>query len=240
MKILHPYHPNDFEVPERNVKISLNDKTLNLSWELETESKEPILKEVSVDLIKFAGGFVDIRCVHLVEPNTIVVSPGYATYSYANKLPAKSYSTWDIRQFCIMVNEDASDCDVLICFPTKQVDGFENIIPTSSYTWTGIITNFSVIGKSNFEKVQRKSKLLGELDNGNSIAYLEAQVDVLTRYVLNKHMNDIDDEELRAILLAANSHSVLDIKSKEKLIEEMEHKAHTRQEQLKYYERKDQ
>lgn len=241
MKILHPYRLENSSVPTRNVKIFSEGSNLTLIWDIDegNEDRDPEVKSVTVDLTKFTGGFIDIRCTHLIEANTVVVNPGYSTYSYANRLPAKTYSNWDVRQFCIMVNDDASDYDVLVCFPAKEVEGYENVISDTMRTWTGLITSMSEIGKNNFDKVQKKSKLLGELDNGNSIAYLEAQVDVLTRYVLNKHMNDIDDAELRDILLAANQSSILDIKSKEKLIEEMKHKAHTRAEQLKYYESKE-
>lgn len=241
MKILHSYRPENSEDFKRTVKIYNEGTNLTLIWDIneDKEDKEPDIKTVTVNLTDYAGGFIDIRCTQLIESNTIVVNPAYTTYSYANRLPSKIYTDWDVRQFCIMVNEDASDFDVLICFPAKEVEGFENVISNTMRTWTGLMTSMSEIGRTNFAKVQKKSKLLGELDNGNSIAYLEAQVDVLTRYVLNKHMNDLDDEELRDILIAANKSSILDIKSKEKLIEEMKHKAHTRAEQLKYYENKE-
>lgn len=222
---------------EKNIKdsfkISLSSSILSCSFTLGEINLE---KSFSINLADNKNLAIEVNLLSLDNPYTLAIYPCFTSYSFANRLPGKQLNSPDIRIMRIYVNKDGTDCDIhLLTSLASEVEGLVNVIIPEDYSHTKAMKEYSEYGKNILEKVKKKSALLGNLDNGNSIAYLEAQVDVLTRYVLNKHMNDIDDEELRAILLAANSHSILDIKSKEKLIEEMKHKAHTRQEQLKYY-----
>ena len=220
---------------ENTFQFSLVNNNLYCEFLLVNDSN-PIEKQFLLNLKDYAGLCIEVTLQQLDEKNKLVICPAFTTYSYANRLANKVIGGADKRVLRIFINETGDDCDVLLMIEsTKEVPNFENVLIPFGLTYAQIMVNHSKYGKTIYDKVKKKSALLGNLDNGNSIAYLEAQVDVLTRYVLNKHMNDIDDEELRAILIAANEHSILDIKSKDKLIEEMTHKAHTRQEQLKYY-----
>lgn len=224
--------PEEGSTLENVFEFSLVNNNLFCKFQLTSE----IEKQFLLNIKDYAGLCVEVTLQQLDEKNKLVIYPAFTTYSYANRLANKVLGEGDKRILRIFINESGDDCDVFLMLEnTKEVPNFENILIPVGTTYAQVMTEQSNYGKAIYDKVKKKSALLGNLDNGNSIAYLEAQVDVLTRYVLNKHMNDIDDEELRAILIAANEYSVLDIKSKDKLIDEMTHKAHTRQEQLKYY-----
>ena len=221
---------------EKNLKDFFEFKLENSNLLCEFILSSGIKNRFTLNIKDFSNSCVEVTLQRLEDPNTLVICPAFSNYAYANRLANRTLGPDDKRILRIFINESGSDCDIFLMsnYPV-EVPNFENIVILPGKTYTQVMSEYSVYGKNILDKVKKKSSLLGNLDNGNSIAYLEAQVDVLTRYVLNKHMNDIDDEELRAILIAANEYSVLDIKSKDKLIEEMTHKAHTRQEQLKYY-----
>ena len=81
-----------------------------------------------------------------------------------------------------------------------------------------------------------KSDMLGKIDQRDSVAYLEAQVDVLTRLFIQLHPELKGD--LIEILRCADERSVLNMKNKARLLKEFEHKADVRKVQADFYERK--
>lgn len=83
-----------------------------------------------------------------------------------------------------------------------------------------------------FLKYQSKKKVTDNSDIRNSIAYLEAQVDSLTRIILSLVS---DDSEARRILAKADESSILDIKSEDKLMKEFENKKNVRSLQQDFY-----
>lgn len=83
-----------------------------------------------------------------------------------------------------------------------------------------------------FLKYQSKKKITDNSDIRNSIAYLEAQVDSLTRIILSLVS---DDSEARRILAKADESSILDIKSEDKLMKEFENKKNVRSLQQDFY-----
>ena len=73
-----------------------------------------------------------------------------------------------------------------------------------------------------------------ELDPYKSIAYLEVQVDILTRILLATLP---EDSKYSKVLKAADEQSILDIKPEDALLEEItDGKARVRELQQKYYE----
>ena len=75
--------------------------------------------------------------------------------------------------------------------------------------------------------------MMANLDIYDTVTYLESQVDALTKIALG---NDSDD--VKAVLTAADEHSVFNIKSKEKMIDEMhKDKAKIRSLQKEYYDK---
>lgn len=80
-----------------------------------------------------------------------------------------------------------------------------------------------------------KAKLINVIDNYDSLSYMEAQLDVLTKLVLALAQNQPANAEHITMLTAADTHSVLNVKTAAKLIAEFNHKAKLRELQVKYY-----
>ena len=79
--------------------------------------------------------------------------------------------------------------------------------------------------------------MLGNVDQRDSVSYLEAQVDILTRLVLALHEGN--DSPLTEILKLADQNSVLDIKNTDALVKEfISKKAWVRKVQKDYSEAK--
>lgn len=75
--------------------------------------------------------------------------------------------------------------------------------------------------------------MMANLDIYDTVTYLESQVDALTKIALGNNSDDV-----KAVLTAANEHSVFNIKSKEKMIDEMhKDKAKIRSLQKEYYDK---
>ena len=188
-------------------------------------------KSCQIDLKKYANSVVQVQLQDLEDKDTLVIFRLFNNFSYANGNATKA-NNFNKRIARVFVNEDGSDADIQWMTLVEESDSIVN--RPEGLTHMAFAIEKSAIAKKLFDAYKKKSELIGEIDYRDSIAYLEAQVDALTRYVLSKHMDDADPE-LKEILLAANTHSILDIKSKDKLIAEMDHKAHVRNEQQKYY-----
>ena len=83
------------------------------------------------------------------------------------------------------------------------------------------------------EHIRKKWDMMANLDIYDTVTYLESQVDALTKIALGNNSDDV-----KAVLTAANEHSVFNIKSKEKMIDEMhKDKAKIRSLQKEYYDK---
>ena len=78
-----------------------------------------------------------------------------------------------------------------------------------------------------------RNDIIEDIDIYNTVAYLEAQVDALTRLVLK--LTDKDTDEVN-ILKEADKYSVLDIKTTDNMIKEFkEDKGNARKRQTAFY-----
>lgn len=83
------------------------------------------------------------------------------------------------------------------------------------------------------ENIRKKWDMMANLDIYDTVTYLESQVDALTKIALGNNGEDVKD-----VLKAADEHSVFNIKSKEKMINEMhKDKAKIRSLQKEYYDK---
>lgn len=221
------------EVPSVPWVAALDNGVLHLEIELR-ENEQSSRHACDIELTRFAGKAVEIQVQDLEFNSMVVVFQVFNNYNYANGAPSKSAVNGAKRIARVFVSEDGKDADVLWL---TRVDPREDLIerePGESHMTAA--TKHSEYAKRIFDKYKKKSALVAEVDVRDSVAYLEAQVDALTRYVLAIHAKDGGvPDSLREILEAADAESVLDIKSSEKLIGEMKHKKHVRQEQAKYY-----
>lgn len=133
-----------------------------------------------------------------------------------------------------IVVDDKGDVFVVLTFACPDVVGCENVVMIADKTASGNLKEACAWFKDRFDKSQKKYGLIKELDPYKSIAYLEVQVDILTRGLLatlpegSKYLN---------ILKAADDQSILDIKPDDALLKEItDGKARVRELQRKYYE----
>lgn len=237
MRLLNNKIDQEFFPEILNLNVNFNAPILDIAFDLVINTETIIQKTCNIDITNYKGGFVDIVSLSLEDPNTIFVIPSYKAYSYANKLRKQIYNNEDKRLFTIMVNDDGTDCDILIC-PLITEANLPIYRPDSFSTYSKIFTTLSTIGKVNFDKFKNKSALLGNLSNEDSIAYLEAQVDILTRIIINKFKDNPEFQQYMDILQAADQYSILNIKSQENLLKEIENKKNVRTEQVTYYAKK--
>ena len=81
--------------------------------------------------------------------------------------------------------------------------------------------------------------MLGNLDSFNSLAYLEVQVDALTRALLQLQESGKISEDIVDLLQVGDKASVLNVKTLEKCEEEItKHKTNVRNLQKKFYDAK--
>ena len=97
--------------------------------------------------------------------------------------------------------------------------------------------------RQNFEGVQKvisnlqeKEKFLNDVDPLETLTYLEAQVDTLTRVILNSGIEI--DPDLKSILQKADENSILNHDAQSKLLNKMVEKGQFREKQIQYVERK--
>lgn len=81
---------------------------------------------------------------------------------------------------------------------------------------------------------QTKKSALVDINFLDSLSYLEAQVDILTKVVLAGGLADKD--ELKEVLIRADAEGIWRSNSKEKLLKKMDKKRKFRELQLTYYE----
>lgn len=204
---------------------------LTLKFDVRHEGKA-LKGECCIDLYQFLGKTVEVQCQDLETKNAVVWFACLTNYSYANGNPSKSGAV--VKRIArIFISEDA-EADVQWLIYVKPSEGILERDPDDTHMAAAV--KFSEIAKQHFEHYKKKSALVGRLDTRDSIAYLEAQVDALTRYVLFMHSGDNTvPRALREILEAADAESVLNIKPQDKLVKEMKHKKLVRQAQQKYY-----
>ena len=132
----------------------------------------------------------------------------------------------------IVIDEDV--VWVYLCIPCDAVPGFENEIITGEQSSTGILISKCSWLNEHYAKVRKKSALINNVDSNKSLAYLEAQVDLLTRIIISI----APESTLLNVLKLADKYSVLNIKPVDALISEFsQNKAELRGRQEVYYER---
>ena len=130
--------------------------------------------------------------------------------------------------------DDDGGVFVILSFACPDVTGCENIIMTPDKTASQHLKEACAWFKDRFDKSRKKYGLVKELDPYKSIAYLEVQVDILTRILLATLP---EDSKYSKVLKAADEQSILDIKPEDALLEEItDGKARVRELQQKYYE----
>ena len=131
------------------------------------------------------------------------------------------------------------DINIFLFHRIDDVSGFKNVIVTPDETSVGVLVKNSKVFAEGYNKHKIKAKMLGNLDSFNSLAYLEVQVDALTRALLQLQESGKINEDIIDLLQSGDRVSVLKVKTLEKCKEEItKHKTNVRNLQKKFYDEK--
>lgn len=199
-----------------------------------------LILDIDIDLNRWVGQLVEFRITMTEKGFELIHFNQLKNYAIANGMPAYSDSRRDLRcrVFRVFVNENIDDSIIQILYGHEAIEGFEDIVEDGDVE----LRMYNLIrrdaGADYALKMARlKSAMLGVVDQRDSVSYLEAQVDILTRLVLELHKDD--GRPLTQILRKADEYSVLNIKSEEALTNEfMNKKAWVRTVQKDYYDAK--
>ena len=154
----------------------------------------------------------------------------------------------DVNVARIVFNEDCSDIVVLLLYNFAEMESYINPYITENLdVRTKCGTEWLSLKSSYFanivEKRKVKAAMLNQVDIYETISYLEAQVDALTKLVKDAYDTNTvktNDNTTSAynVIVKANENSVMNIKSEEKLLKEMDYKAKIRTLQQEYYANK--
>lgn len=116
-----------------------------------------------------------------------------------------------------------------------NVQGVTNVSMEEDKSSVDAMSTYSEEASKIFVKVMAKKDFLNEVDTLNSVSYMEAQLDIVTKIILNSGLADSDD--LKEILVKADEYGIYRNNDKEKLLSKMNDKKLFREKQLAYYEK---
>lgn len=252
LKLLH--YPIDKYIDE--YKVTVTGDILVLSIKMEIQSKYDDSHVLSIErsfTLNLSDCKDQILSLQLINEASIYEQQIISMYEfidyYSNKKSNAMVPSHDVVNVArVIVNDDVSNVTILLDRPTSiapiincDIEHIEILLPSDTLrSKTSFLIEHDEFFKEKYLHYKRKSTLVGHIDYYNSIAYSEAQIDLLTR-VLILLMNELEvpDEvtKLRELLVVANNNSVLDIKSVDSILKEFTvHKANMRKLQSGYYE----
>lgn len=198
-----------------------------------------VVRDFSIDLSEWKGKILEVQ----IRPSSadrysVVYFDSGKNYADGNGMPDYTHYGRNLRSlFKVCVHENVSESTILISEPHESIEGFDCICRDleDPNMRMYLLSEEDPVAREILIRRAIKSDLLGAIDQRDSVAYLEAQVDLLTRLCL-KLAEGRSDEELSA-LRVADQYSVLDIKNTDKILREFtEKKSLVRKEQQKYYD----
>lgn len=237
MKILR-YQPEDDSPKTFTLQFSFDAETGVLSGTVGmTRNSSDLIRDFSVDLNLWKGKVLDATLMTTDKGYEVVIYNAFQNYAMGNGMPECSKNhRWAIQKlFRVVVHENLDDSLIQVRQGHDEIEGFENILETGDIRLTAYnLAQHDELAAEIIAKARRKSDLLGKIDQRDSVSYLEAQVDILTRLYLQDHPEAAG--ELVQLLKKADSHSILDIKNTDRIQEEFdEKKALVRTAQQEYY-----
>lgn len=201
-----------------NVSTKFRNKDVELSKQIDLNNQDSKLLEL---MIKENIENVNLTC--------------YEVFKYVDVMTGTRNIKLDGSKICrVLIDKEQDTCYIMLFLPTKDIDGFENIIKDKNLSSTGMLQSVSDWFKQRCTDIERKRALINNVDIYKSIAYLEAQVDLLTRLAVQY----APKTELVELLEVADKYSVLNNKPNKDVQAEFEvNKANFRKLQEKYYER---
>jgi hypothetical protein len=182
-------------------------------------------------------------------PGTVLQAVSLHTDVYDDFAAAEIMRQWDSRTFAlrpraagrkiaVAVKEENGDVFVCLLLDAKEVtsNADETLFFDRSETDNARMIEHSPCYAKRWRDMSVKAPFLSGVDIYNSASYMEAQLDTVTRLLLSILPPEAD-ADLKAVLEAADGHSVLGIKDAAAVKAQMEtEKAAFRAKQIKYYE----
>ena len=188
----------------------------------------------SLNIQEYSGKCINIAYLRIKNNGEIVVTNVF-DYVDRYKFVNSTSKSNEQRNLLRIIFEPEGDIVVFLMQRYKPIEGLNCIecdpkqLPTTGH----LIANSKWFAEY-YDKLATKGSLISETDLYSSLAYLEAQVDLLTRYILNT-CNIGSDPYLNA-LVEADKYSVLNMKPTNDIIKEFtEKKSNFRVLQERYY-----
>lgn len=177
-----------------------------------------VTKEFFLDYSSYLGCVLQIGIADTDSPNELFINK---IFNFVDVNTFKvSYQTNknQINMVRVIINDDASDVSAFLLLDTSLPEGAGwTPLSRSENCLTGHMKEKSEYFSNLISKRKIKAKMVNDVDIYASVSYLEAQVDILTR-ALRSILPET--HELCPLIIEADSHSVLDIKSPEKIASE--------------------
>lgn len=188
-------------------------------------------KSIGFNLEDYRGKVVQAEIVNFKDRGEIMIHSLYTTADYALDGMDSRFEPRPIARLAL--SEDGTDGIFHVLGHVEKPPDNINIAERDVQTCLPVfLSEKCPYFKTVFEKFLSKKHIADNIDIRDSLAYIEAQLDALTRIVLDLVP---DDSEARRILAKAEESSILNIKPEEKLLNEFEHKEKLRTYQQAFY-----
>lgn len=190
----------------------LYNTSLDNDFEINLENNRGKILEVYVEYTHSYG----ITTCEIYELNCI--------YNVLSRINNEHY---DLAR--VSISNDLEDVCIYLTHRTNyEAPDMENIVVDECVTKAGALRNFSQFYYDKAERYKLKYQLISKIDIYNTISYLEAQVDSLTKLVLSlldkEKLTDEEKDNLSSILTESDKFSVLDNKSINDILKEFSNK----------------
>lgn len=237
MKILsiNPGSKKQFRIREADDShVSLTVMVQNVrAMNEKTEMAPDFSQDVGISFADYAGKVMRLDKVDFYNNGELLWNESYSKADMSLGNP--DYHLNALPLLRVSVSEDMRDI-LLICWgDVIAAPDTASIIVRNLETEKDItryICGQSPFYTEKFEGYRAKLEIAKRADIRDSVSYLEAQVDALTRAVLSGMS---EDTEARRVLEAADKYNIMEIKSETRLVAEMKHKANIRNLQSSYY-----
>lgn len=198
-----------------------------------------LILDFSVDLNDWKGKILDLYILATESGYEVRAIDIMKNCNLANGMPAffpDPYET-QTRVFRCAVREKLNDTIINIAHAHEAIEGFTDGIIPENYAPLRLkaLCDLDGYAAELVAKYRKKSDMQNKIDFKDSIAYLEAQLDLLTRFILTKHPEETG--EIVEALKLADGQSVLDIKDMASVEREFtEKKALVRKAQKEYFD----
>lgn len=221
----------EVETVEDYVKYKITDNDTELSvyvnYKFRDEWHEKTFTYNKVDNI---GNFIQVDCGRFTYGFDFLQ---YNVLDIIDNMFFKSRNQHSHETMFRILFDPNGDIIIALLKPYHEIEGFYNVEMDNTKTVLGAFVDNSEWFANKYALIRKKATLLNTTDVYKSVSYLEAQVDVLTRALLEV----IDkNNTMYDVLKQADKYSVLDMKPVEDISKEfIENKANFRKMQEEYY-----